>query len=123
MINPKMRDEVARRIEMQNHLVKKVKERYAACVPQKTTKSHVPRIHPQEREARQVRAVEEKRRRSDSTFRVCRTPLDDDWVDQETGEILAEASANVVRMPIFRKEKEPEPLPFEVNWNRPRDEE
>ncbi|MDY7037335.1 MAG: Mu transposase C-terminal domain-containing protein, partial [Thermodesulfobacteriota bacterium] len=90
MINPKNKDQVSQRIEQQNHLLKLIRDRYRAYLPEKKT---IPRIGPHEREARQVaRAKGEDSRskiRSNDDIRVMRTPLDD--VDMETGEILAEA--------------------------------
>ena len=115
MINPKMRDEVARRIEMQNQLVKQVKERYAACLPEKTKKSHVPMIHPQKREARQVKESQ--------ALRVMRTPLDEE-IDLETGEVLSQGSGRGYR-PLHFEKKEPVRLRpvMKLNWDKPYEEE
>lgn len=91
MINPKNRDQVSARIEIQNRLVKQVRDKYRVWLPEKSNKTHIPRIHPQEREARAYKAQRPKRRGGD--LRICRTPLDD-LVDEETGDVLqAEASA------------------------------
>jgi len=69
MINPKNRDQVAAKIEMQNRLVKQISQKYRLWLPEKTPKTHVPRIHPHEREAREVRDRESK-------IRVLRTQLE-----------------------------------------------
>jgi len=126
MVNPKMRDEVARRIEMQNHLVKQVKERYAACLPEKTKKSHVPRIHPQEREARQVKESQE--------LRLIRTSLDD-YVDPETDEVfsgrrlkavgdLRASFGKMFQMGTRKEEEEERPRPafIRLDMNKPHEE-
>ncbi len=52
MVNPKNRDQVAARIEMQNRLVRQIQEKYRLWEPEKTRKTHIARLHPQEREAR-----------------------------------------------------------------------
>ena len=115
MINPKMRDEVAARIEAQNQLAKQIKERYEACLPEKKKRSHVPRIHPQEREARQVKATQ--------ALRVMRTPLDEE-VDLETGEILAQGTGRGYRPLHFEKKKTVRLRPLmKLNWDRPHEEE
>jgi hypothetical protein len=70
MVNPKNRDQVAERIEMQNRLVKQISDKYKLWLPEKGSKSHIQRIHPQENEARQVREHE-------NNVRVLRTQIEE----------------------------------------------
>lgn len=106
MINPKNSDQVMDRIEKQNSLLKQIKERYAAYAP---AGNPIPRIHPQEREARQVKKATE--------LRVCKTPLDD------ADEIEIKAAANDTRgyRPLEFKKTEPTRLRpvFALDWNKP----
>lgn len=116
MINPKNSDQVMDRIEKQNSLVKQIKERYALHAPASpkgyagaSPASPIPRIHPQEREARQVRAATE--------LRVLKTPLDD------PDEIKMQAVAGDSRgyRPLEFKKTEPvklRPL-FALDWDKP----
>jgi hypothetical protein len=115
MINPKISDHVSTKIEAQKRLEKQIRERYAACLPEKSRKSHVPRIHPQEREARQVKESQ--------ALRVMRTPLDEK-IDLETGEVLAQGSGRGYR-PLHFEKKEPVRLRpvMKLNWDKPYEEE
>jgi hypothetical protein len=87
VINPKSSDQVAEKIEAQRALEKKVRELYAQYAPtgeasRKGAKaSQIRRIHPAEREAREVaRANTDNEKnvvRATGELRVMRTPFDD----------------------------------------------
>jgi hypothetical protein len=112
MINPKNSDQVMDRIEKQNSLLKQIKGRYAAYAPVAAGASPIPRLHPQEREARQVRAATE--------LRVLKTPLDD---AAETVEMKAVAGDPRGYRPLEFNKTEPvrlRPL-FALDWDKPVD--
>ena len=127
MVNPKDRDRVADRIEQQNRLVKQIEEKYRRYAPGEVggmrleaegqKSKAIPRIHPQEREARQLR--------------IMRTSLDE-LVDAETGEILEVAAEERVEVRSHLrgmfggmsevKKAEKKPRLFSVNMDRPHEE-
>lgn len=91
MINPKNRDQVAARIEMQNRLVKKIREKYLLWLPEKK-KNTVRRLHPQEREARVYKKTKGKE------LRVLRTQLDDMEQEREAAEASRGGTSLLSRM-------------------------
>ncbi|MFH1985370.1 MAG: Mu transposase C-terminal domain-containing protein, partial [Pseudomonadota bacterium] len=108
MINPKNQNAVMEKIEKQNSLVKQIREKYAAMAP---ASAPIPRIHPQEREARQVRAASE--------VRVLKTSLEGDQEKQVA------AGGRGYRPLVFAKKEEPVRLRpvFALEMDNPIDEE
>jgi len=111
MINPKSREHVMERMQQQRHLVKVIKEKYEHHAPDKKP---IPRIHPQQQQAREM-------------VRVMRTQIEE---QEEVGGLRLEVGGGsppggcAYRKLEFVKSAEPErmrPL-FAVNMDREEEE-